>query len=193
MQTGFTARGRLELVETGGVLAIQLRDIAPEGDLDPESLSRVDLAGLPARYFARAGDVLFRPRGERNTATALDVRFTEPALALLPLVVLRPKPNAVTPDYLAWAINQPAAQRHFAATARGTNLRMVPRPSLDALELDIPDIETQRGVIAVDALAKRERDLTLLAADKRKQLTGLILAQRVKRGRSRARTERTAK
>ena len=180
IRTGYTVRSRLETAERGGLLTIQLGDISPDGSVNPEQLTRVCLGNLPDRYFVRAGDVVFRSRGERNTAFALDARFREPALAVLPLFVLRPKMDIVLPEYLAWAMNQPPAQRHFDSFARGTNLRMVPRASLDALDIDVPELETQRKIVAIDALAERERALSVLAADKRRQLTGLILADRAK-------------
>ena len=180
IRTGYTVRSRLEAAERGGLLTIQLGDIAPDGHVNPEQLTRVCLGDLPDRYLVRAGDVVFRSRGERNTAFALDDRFREPALAVLPLFVLRPKMDIVLPEYLAWAMNQPPAQRHFDSFARGTNLRMVPRASLDALDIDVPELETQRKIVAIDALAERERALSVLAADKRRQLTGLILADRAK-------------
>jgi hypothetical protein len=193
VHTGYTARGRLEPTTAGGVLAIQLRDISPEGLVDPERLTRVQLEGLADRYFVRAGDVVFRSRGERNTASALDERLREPALAVLPMMVLRPNRNVVTPAYLAWAINQPPAQRHFDMAARGTNIRMIPRSSLDDLELDVPDIETQERIVVIDALAERERELTQVAADTRRKMMSLILVERASRMRPKTRQERTSK
>jgi hypothetical protein len=193
IHTGYTARGRLEPAAAGGVLAIQLRDISPEGIVDPERLTRVQLEGLAERYFVRTGDVVFRSRGERNTASALDERLQEPALAVLPLMVLRPKRDVVTPEYLAWAINQPPAQRHFDSAARGTNIRMIPRSSLDDLELDVPDIETQGKIVVVDALAERERELAQLAADTRRKMISLLLVERANSMRPRTRQERTSK
>lgn len=193
IHTGYTARGRLEPLLTGGVLAIQLRDISPDGLVDPERLTRVQLNGLAERYFVRTGDVVFRSRGERNTASALDERLQEPALAVLPLMVLRPKRDVVTPEYLAWAINQPPAQRHFDSAARGTNIRMIPRSSLDDLELDVPDIETQGKIVVVDALAERERELTQLAADTRRKMISLLLVERANSMRPKTRQERTSK
>ena len=189
IHTGYTARGRLEPTAAGGVLAIQLRDISAEGAVDPRRLTRVHLDALADRYFVRAGDVLFRSRGERNMASALDERLREPALALLPLMVLRPKPDVVVPAYLAWAINQPPAQRHFDAAARGTNIRMIPRSSLDDLELDVPDIETQRTIVAIDALAEQERALSRLAAETRRKMISLILVERAGRMRADAAKE----
>lgn len=193
IHTGYTARGRLEPTADGGVLAIQLRDISPDGLVDPERLTRVQLEDLADRYFVRAGDVVFRSRGERNTACALDERLLEPALAVLPLMVLRPKRDVVTPEYLAWAINQPPAQRHFDVAARGTNIRMIPRSSLDDLELNVPDIETQEKIVAVNALAERERELSQLGAETRRKMMSLILVERASRMRPKARQERTSK
>tara|TARA_R110000824_G_scaffold3234_4_gene15093 strand:+ start:3113 stop:3718 length:606 start_codon:yes stop_codon:yes gene_type:complete len=180
IQAGYTARARLEPATTAGVPAIQLRDISAAGRIEPDKLMRVDLGALPGRYFARAGDVLFRSRGDRNTASALDRRFVEPALALQPLLILRPKPDVVTSEYLAWAINQAEAQRHFDSGARGTKIRMVPKSCLDELNIDVPDVETQRKIIAVDDLVERENGLALLLAEKRKKLSRLILDEQAK-------------
>ena len=193
IHTGFTTRSRLEKADRGGVLAIQIGDLSPDGGINPERLTRVRLGDLPAKYLVSAGDVVFRSRGKRNTAFALDTRFREPVLAVLPLFVLRPKVDVVLPEYLAWAINQPPAQRHFDSFARGTGLRMVPRSSLDALDIDVPDLETQRRIVAIDTLAERERTLSVLAADKRRQLTSLLLGNHAKYTRSGTEQERKTK
>jgi restriction endonuclease S subunit len=193
IHSGYTARGRLEGTDDGGVLTIQLGDISADGIIHPERLTRVQLEGLPDRYFVRAGDVVFRSRGERNTASVLDNRLREPALAVLPLLVLRPKIDVVMPEFLAWAINQPPAQRHFDLAARGTNIRMIPRSSLDDLNLEIPDIGTQEKIVAIDALAEQERALALLVAETRRKMLSMILVERANRLRPATRQERTSK
>ena len=180
IQTGYTARSRLDPA-AGGVLAIQLRDIATDGRIDAEHLTRVDLGHIGDRYFVRSGDVLFRSRGDHNTASALDERFAEPAVAVLPLMVLRANRSLVTPEYLAWAINQPEAQRQFDVAARGTSIRMVPKSSLDDLEIDLPDLETQRRIVMTDELAAREATLMRLLADRKRDLTNRLLAESARR------------
>lgn len=178
---GYTARARLEPAGDRGMAAIQLRDVSADGLAHPDELIRVDLGGVAERYMVSAGDVVFRSRGDRNTAAALDGCFIEPALALQPLLILRPKRDAVLPEYLAWAINQPSAQRHFDEGARGTNIRMVPKSCLDDLDIDVPDLEAQRRIVAVDALAERENQLVLVLAEKKLQLSRLLLAQHAQR------------
>lgn len=193
IHSGYTVRGRLEAAEDGGVLAIQLRDISADGFIDPERLTRVPLDDLPDRYFVRSGDVVFRSRGERNTASVIDKRLQEPALAVLPLLVLRPNIDVVLPEYLAWVINQQPAQRYFDLAARGTNIRMIPRSSLDDLDLEIPDIGTQEKIVAIDALAEQERALAMLVAETRRKMLSMILVERANRLRLATRQERTSK
>lgn len=193
IQMGYTARGRLERVAAGGVPTVQLGDIGADGHIDPEALSRFALDGVPERYLARAGDVLFRSRGERNTATVLGDRLTEPPVIALPLFLIRPDRSRVLPEYLAWAINQPPAQRHFEKEARGTSLRMVPRSSLDTLEIDVPPLPMQRAIVELDALAERERRLSERAAQLRRRLIGRSLLDHLTHMHHTNRQQRTAR
>ena len=138
VQIGYTARRRISRAAQDGILTVQLRDVPPNGSVDPARLVRLQVDAVPDRYLVGAGDVLFRSRSEANTASVLDDRFCEPALAMLPLYILRPRQRVVLPEFVAWAINQPRAQRHFDRFARGTNMRMVPRAVLTGLEIALP-------------------------------------------------------
>jgi len=189
--SGYTARGRIEPVALGGVLAIQLRDLSANGRLDVSRLMRVQLDDVQDRHLVHPDDVLFRSRGDRNTAAVVGEDLTEAALAVLPLMILRPKANIVSGEYLTWAINHPQTQRFFDSVARGTKLRMVSRASLEQLDLDIPDLETQKKIIAIDALAERERVLSARIAGMRKELTSRILGEYAKQSQRAAATERT--
>lgn len=180
VQIGHTARGRLE-AEPNGVAAIQLRDTRPEGGMADNAIGRYRMDPVPDRYLARAGDVLFRSRGDRNTATALGPEFDQPAVAVMPLVILRPKSDLVDATYLAWCINQPVAQRHFDVCAQGQNIRMIPIGCLSDLEIPVPDLATQRAIAEVNRLADRECDLATRLAAKRRQVTAFALHERANR------------
>lgn len=166
---------------------IQLRDLSGEWGLSLTSMIRVDLGEVAERYLVRSGDVLFRSRGDRYTATALDSRWTSPAVAVLPLVILRPDPRFLTADFLAWAINQPAAQLTLDSKAYGTKLQMIPKSILADLEIDVPDLATQRAIVAVAELAERECSLVARLAAKRLDRIRLALAERAVAGAERNR------
>ena len=177
IQSGFTARGKLDRLSDGGILAIQLRDMDGVGPLDSGTLGRYSLDEPFERYLVGTGDVLFRSRGERNTATALDDTFAGHAVALLPIVILRPRRDLIDPAFLAWSINQAPAQRHFDLTAQGQVLRMVPKSSLDTLAIDVPDIATQRLIVTINKLAKDERRLAQDLAELHAKLTSRLLIE----------------
>lgn len=174
IQLGYTARGRLEPVENG-VAAIQLRDTAPEGGLSSDVIGTYRLDTIPQRYWAKPGDILFRSRGDRNTATRLPVSFDEPAVAVMPLVILRPDASRTDAGYLAWFINQASTQRYFDLCARGTSMRMIPVGCLAQLEVPLPSIETQKMIAALDGLARRECALAHRLAERRQQVVTLAL------------------
>ena len=177
VQIGYTARQRIRRAKQDGVLTAQLRDVPPGGSVDPAGLTRMQVGAVPGRYLVGAGDVLFRSRSESNTACVLDDRFQEPVLAMLPLFILRPNRDVVLPEFVAWAINQPRAQRHFDRFARGTNMRMIPRAVLTDLEVTLPALDVQRRVVALDTLARRERTLSIRVAEKRRRLYTRILEE----------------
>lgn len=174
IQIGYTVRRRIRKAQDG-VLTVQLRDVPPSGSVDPTHLTRLHVEVVPEKYLVGSGDVLFRSRGESNTACALDDRFQERALAMLPLFILRPNRDVVLAEFVAWAVNQPRAQRHFNRFACGTNMRMIPRAAFADLEVTLPGLNVQRSVVALDALARRERRLSIRAAEERRRLYSRIL------------------
>lgn len=176
LQTGYTVRGRLEPARDGGRPCVQLRDLLEGGLLDAGNLQRFDLDPLPDRYSVGPGDVVFKSRGQPNIACAISADVAELAIALLPLIILRPKPGLVSPEYLAWAINQPDAQRQLDAEAQGTSLRMISKTSLENIEVPVPDLKTQALIVQVANLAARETTLLQELAGKRHTLSNLILA-----------------
>jgi len=181
VQSGYTARTGLKDTAQGGVPAIQLRDLKGEEDFDPATAPVYPLGPSFERYWASAGDVLFRSRGDRNTAVVVAPESKKAAVAILPLIVLRPNRDTVDSRYLAWFINQPATQRYFDASARGTAMRMIPKAAIDDLEVDLPDIPTQRLIVSIDALARCEHALAYQLADRKLELTKFALLAQVRK------------
>ncbi|HVU19456.1 MAG TPA: hypothetical protein VHE09_01920 [Rhizomicrobium sp.] len=174
VQTGYTARTALRPAD-GGLRAVQLSDLHGEADFNPQLARTYPLDPSLERYKVGPGDVLFRSRGDRNTAVVVDPKAQQTAIAILPIIILRPIRSLVEPRYLAWFINQPSSQKYFDSCARGTSMRMIPKASIDALEIELPDLATQRRIVAIDALALREHALAQRLADKKMELTRFAL------------------
>lgn len=180
IHSGYTARGRLEPLQAGGVPALQLRDVGTNGEAPGPDFQRYDLNKLSDRYFVRGGEVVFRSRGEPNAAAAIRDPLPEPVVVIVPLVIVRPDKDRVLPEYLAWAINQPDAQRRIGAEAQGTSLRMIPMAVLENLEIAVPDLLTQKRIVELNALARQEGQLLRQLASRREVLASAILGEAAK-------------
>jgi len=180
IHSGYTARGRLDPLQEGGVPALQLRDVGMNGEALGPDFQRYDLGKLSDRYFVHGGEVVFRSRGEPNAAAAVPDPLPEPVVVIVPLVIVRPDKNRVLPEYVAWAINQLDAQRRLGAEAQGTSLRMIPMTALENLEIAVPDLPTQKRIVELDALARREGQLLRQLAARREELVSAILGEAAK-------------
>ncbi|WP_424975350.1 restriction endonuclease subunit S [Dinoroseobacter sp. S124A] len=180
IQSGFTARSALIGDEHTGVPALQLGDLRGDGLVELSAASRFRLEGKLDRYMVAPGDVLFRSRGENNTATVAVGGEGERAVALLPLMILRAHGDAVLPEFLMWLINQPEAQRYLDSSAQGTKLRMIKRKALEKMPVSIPDLATQKLVVEVGRLAERESALLRELARKKEEFTSFVLLRQVR-------------
>ncbi|MEO1537908.1 MAG: restriction endonuclease subunit S [Pseudomonadota bacterium] len=180
IQSGLTARSALVEDEAKGIPALQLGDLRGDATVALASASRYKLEGKLDRYVVAPGDVLFRSRGDNNTALVAAGGASDRAIALLPLIILRAHKDVVMPDFLMWLINQPEAQRYLNTCARGTKLRMIPRDCLEKLPISIPDLETQKLVVEVSRLASREASLLRELAHKKEEFTSFALLRQVR-------------
>lgn len=177
IHSGYTARGRLEAVVETGAPAIQLRDVDPEHEYLEPPFHRYHLEDPSARHLVVGGDVIFRSRGQSNTAAVVSRAVTEPVTVVVPLVILRPNQRKVLPEYLAWAINQPSAQRRLDAAAQGTSIRMIPMAVLEQLDIPLPDLQTQRRIADMHTLARQEARLLRELAANCEQRNTLLLGE----------------
>jgi hypothetical protein len=162
IHSGLALRTRLAR-QSAGILAVQPGDLSPAGDYEPRSQLRVESSDLSSHHLAGPGDVLFRSRGPFWSAWAI-TDVDEPLVAIAPLFILRATSD-IDPGFLAWHLGRPAAQRYFAAEAMGSGVRMIVKPVLAALPIELPPIAVQRDIATLGALAIREeRLLTRLAS-----------------------------
>ncbi|MFJ6280802.1 restriction endonuclease subunit S domain-containing protein [Arthrobacter subterraneus] len=162
VQSGLTARERLDSA-SGECLAIQMADIAGDRSLDLSRLAKI--SGAHPRYEVVQGDVLFRSRGFGTTAWAVPNGLPGPAIAVLPLFIIRPITDKYESEFLAWWLNQPEAQRHMRRAAQGQTIQMVSKPALESTPVYLPPISVQRRIVSSAGLATREAQLMHRLAD----------------------------
>ena len=173
IHSGYTLRGRLEPAATG-VLVIQQGDFDTNGTLDLRTLTRAEAP--EGRYELKAGDVLFRSRGQRTLACVVPVALTEPAIAVMPIFIIRPMNNDIDPRYLAWTLNQHDAQLHFRQSSQGQTIQMISKRVLEDTPIVLPPLLKQRQIATIADLSAQQEALERRLNDRRYTLLSLQLA-----------------
>lgn len=177
VQMGYSFRSRLEVTEEGSVAVIQMKDLGEDALVHCEALARVDMPEVKRQHLTKVNDLIFRSRGLINTAALLRDDMGE-ALVAAPLLRIRVKEEAtLAPEYLCWYLEQREAQAFLSSSATGTVHKMISKKMLEELELVLPDMPTQKAIVHVAYLARREREILLQLADKRQKLISTKLMQ----------------
>ena len=123
------------------------------------------------------GDLLFVSRGSRYFAVCVDSP-PAPAVCGPHLFHLTVKARELLmPEFLAWVVGQGPVQRQLLQAASGSLQLSVTRQALEALEIPLPSLATQRVVTDLAAAAARERAvLTALIQNRELQLEALASA-----------------
>lgn len=177
IRAGHPFRGAVEAVPEGAVAVVQMKDILPGGGVDWSSAVRTELVGRKEPDWLSSGDLLFVSRGSRYFAVCVDSP-PAPAVCGPHLFHLTVKARELLmPEFLAWVVGQGPVQRQLQQAASGSLQLSVTRQAVEALEIPLPSLATQRVVTDLAVAAARERAvLTALIQNRELQLEALASA-----------------
>ncbi len=85
------------------------------------------------------------------------------------------------PEYLAWYINQAPVQEDLHTNARrGTHMPLIPLSAFANLTVEVPDLETQKNIVALSKLMENEKKLLNELQIKRTLLVSAISLKAIK-------------
>ena len=172
VQMGLSFRSRIEPDAEGNVAVIQMRDLT-EDKLDYRTLTTSNITGINERHLVQCKDLIFRSRGKTTTATIVD-RELGRAVVAAPLFIIRATSEKVLPEYLYWFINLSSSQAFLHSRATGTAMIMIGKSALDALEIPLPNLETQARIVALADLLNKEQRLMRALAEQKEKLVKAI-------------------
>ena len=162
VRMGVTLRGRdaTRPDPHGSCRMIRISDLSDDGELiNPQPLVFEPGEAIKPDFFLRAGDVLFPNRGTRTTAYVFDLPAANVVVGAQ-FFIIRADLSRVLPAYLAWYLRSEAAAQHFHTLRKGTLVQTVQRRDIEDLVLPLPPLAKQSTIVALDALAVQERQLS---------------------------------
>lgn len=188
IRLGYPFRTRVTPTPQGETALVQLGDLNG-GVLDASSLVRVHLEKIRAHFALRAGDILFRARGQVNDATFVADARTGPdvvrMVAAAPIVVVRARTDRRLPDgvpelharYLHWLLNHPQTQAVLRARSTGHSADVLRKGDLERLLLPVPSPAVQQLIIEAAGLLDQELHLRRQVLEERRIMVQRRLLQ----------------
>lgn len=158
----------------GSVICFQIKNIGDNGNLDLNSLLYIDESNVDEADVLRPGDLLLPAKGAKFNAVAISEKPAFLAVASSSLFVVRITEDDVDPLYVQWFLNLPRTQWNLEKEATGTNISSLSIKYLRKFPVTIPDLATQKKIIRLKQLQKRESEIMNNLDDKRKSLVEAV-------------------
>lgn len=135
----------------------------------------VDKEVVRSKYILQKDNVLFSCRMQFN-AFYLPSNLSKTYVASSSFMLIKPDLKKVLPEYLIWFLNHPNTQNIFSSLSQATGrVSYINAGKLEEIELDLPDLITQKQIIDLYRLQRKEKQLTRKLLDKKEQYIQQIL------------------
>ena len=161
----------------GEIACLQVKDLlmpSPE-----KTATRIDYVPKLDNYLLKKGDILFAGKGTTYLCVVFDLDLL--AVPSTTLYSIRLHSSIISPDYLCWYLNHPSVVAAIKTAQAGTGTPLIHKPTLENLEIIIPDQKTQRLIVELSTLQKRGKEILEAIAEKRMQVTNQILINELKK------------
>ena len=171
--SGHSFRSKIDSEASGAVSVVQMKNVV-DGQIHWETVIRANVPNIREDRFLRQGDVLFLAKGAHRIA-ALVERLDHSAICSNHFFVIRVEPESgVLPEFIAWYLNQPPAQRYFERSAQGTGALNVGRELIESFQLPAVSLEKQKKISKfVGALKQKHKLMNALIEQDTRLMKGL--------------------
>ncbi len=170
IRVGYQTRKGVQATPEGSHALLQIGNFnEARTAIDLEEIVRIVPGSINQDQILRDGDVIFLAKGAKNFSF-VPKGLPSPALAASYFFILRPG-HRIDSDYLAWFINLESTRQMLSRyVGQGARVPVVRREVLENVEVSLPDIQTQRTIVEIIALADEEQRLLADLAHKKQLL-----------------------
>ena len=146
----------LQTAPDGDTAYLQVKDFTTDAPV--KMASKVRMSKKVQNCLLRNNDILFAAKGAVYLAQCYNENDGN-AVASTAFFVIRLKDNDILPEYLCWFLNQHRTEVYIKAQQQGTGVPAIRKGVVEQLEVPVPDQPTQRNIVALAQLAKKEYQL----------------------------------
>lgn len=157
----------LKTAPDGEVAYLQVKDFFMEEPI--KMASKVRVSDKIQKNLLRDKDILFASKGSAYLATCYKEEDGM-AVASTAFFIIRIYDENVLPEYLCWFLNQRKTKTYINSQKQGTSVPVIRKGVVEYIDIPIPDLTTQRNIVALGQLSEREYKLRKAIAQKKQLL-----------------------
>ena len=150
-----TANNDEELLSDAYVRMIGTSDFDENGSLSQVLEPNVLYKKVIEKNFLQYNEILFNAKGRRFFACLFKDEF-EHTIASASFLVLTLQEELLAPEFLVWYLNHPETLKVFDSKMTTQVMPSITKQELGNLEVIIPTFETQKQIVALDLLKKKQ-------------------------------------
>jgi restriction endonuclease S subunit len=150
---------------------LQVNDFDSNGVICNTAKPSIAISEKNAGHYLNIGDLLFAAKGTKNFCTIFPESDNKCVASSSFLVVRIIKENIVKIEYINWYLNLSSTIDLLGANAVGTAIPSITKATLEGIEIPLPSISTQKQIVEIAELQKKERQLLELIIVKHQQIT----------------------
>ena len=136
---------------------IKLKNVSKEGEINFDQLAEIECSNISERFRLKKNDIIFKAKCADNSAALIPYDLEDTVATAHFLVLTVKDENELDPAYLTMYLNSDFGQAYFKANAQGVTVPMIRLTTLEEMEINLPDIETQREISKAYQLMKEEK------------------------------------
>ncbi len=156
--------------KSSDIVTIQMKNISKRNQILWGECTNTKIQKDNYSKFVQKGDILFSARGNNNNAVLIEeVPHSVRAVAAPQFFILRIKNRNIephflsseilTPEFLAWQLNQRECQNYFKKAAEGSVTKSIRRSVLENTPIALLTVERQKQIISMAKILEEENEL----------------------------------
>ncbi|MGK7392130.1 MAG: restriction endonuclease subunit S [Candidatus Cyclobacteriaceae bacterium M2_1C_046] len=160
--------------EKGEIAYLQAKHFNFLREIEYPEDSFIMTSGKMGKHQLSEGDVLLAGKGYKNLAWTYKKEFG-PAVASTMFFVIKPDLKRVLPEFLSIVFNTSKSQAFFKTLGAGSSIPSIRKSELEAFPVSLPDIATQKKIIKVNRLNKKNIEILEHLIDEKEKLNDAII------------------
>jgi len=140
----------------------------------------LELNDKTKKHLLLEGDIVLAAKGTSNFCVVYHEDTGKAVASSSFLVISVIDGNIVSPDYLCWVLNRKDTLAFFKANAVGSAMPSISKSLVEAYEIAIPPMQTQKKIVEISRLQQQEQRLYCQISKLRNQLTQQQLIKTIK-------------